>query len=305
MTLALLVGNNMMDTKTVLDDFDAEMVRQNKSVVTRRGYLADLGDYAAWVEQTYGEAFDPAKITTDDVRAYLSHLATVRRARPSTTNRKRAALRAFCCWAVEQGILGTDPTAETRGVKQAKSPPKSLERADLNRMLRKAQQWGNPLHIVIMTTLANTGLRVSELCALTVGDIELKSRSGKLIVRSGKGEKFREVPLNADARRALNDYLVVRRQPTEGDSLFVSQRGEAITPAGVWRIVNKYGRHAGIKGVSPHMLRHTFATLLLREGNADLVTVSDLLGHENINTTARYTRSTEADRQAAVEKLAL
>ncbi|MBN1890430.1 MAG: tyrosine-type recombinase/integrase [Thermoflexales bacterium] len=290
---------------TLFNDFDAELTRQGKSAITRRGYLADLNDYASWIEQTYGEPLDPTQITADDVRAYLAYLATVRRARPSTTNRRRAALRAFCRWAVERGLLKTDPTAETRGIRQTKSPPKALERAELNRILRRAQQWGNPLHIAIVTTLANTGLRVSELCDVAVGDVEIKPRSGKLLVRLGKGEKSREIPLNGDVRRALGDYLAVRRQPADGDHLFVSQRGAAITPAGVWRIVNKYGRHAGIKGVSPHVLRHTFATLLLREGDVDLVTVSDLLGHENINTTARYTRSTEADRQAAVEKLAL
>ncbi len=87
------------------------------------------------------------------------------------------------------------------------------------------------------------------------------------------------------------------------EHLFVGQRGEAITSSGVWRTLNKYARQADVGDISPHTLRHTFATLLLREEGTDLVMVSDLLGHENIHTTARYTRSTEADRRAAVERL--
>jgi site-specific recombinase XerD len=107
----------------------------------------------------------------------------------------------------------------------------------------------------------------------------------------------------------------VRPNPAvAGDEhLFIGQRGEAITSSGVWRTLNKYAKQAKLDDISPHTLRHTFATLLLREEDTDLVTVSDLLGHphasrggsrKNINTTARYTRSTEADRRAAVERLA-
>ncbi len=287
-----------------LDAFDKDLAHQGKSDLTRHGYLADLREYAVWFQQTYGEAFKPAKMTHEDVRAYVAHLK-VRKLKPSTVNRKLAALTTFCRWALSAGILKSDPTAGIKGVKQAKTPPKALERADLNRLLRKVQQSGKPLHAAIVALLANTGLRVGELCALTLDDMELKPRSGKLIVRSGKGEKFREIPLNAEARRSLSEYIPVRPHPAQAndDHLFIGQRGEAITSSGVWRTLDKYARQAGLEDVSPHTLRHTFATLLLREGKVDLVTVADLLGHENINTTARYTRSTEADRRAAVEKL--
>ncbi|MBN1887426.1 MAG: tyrosine-type recombinase/integrase [Thermoflexales bacterium] len=151
------------------------------------------------------------------------------------------------------------------------------------------------------------------MCALTLDDVDIRPRSGNLVVRSGKGEKFREIPLNAEVRRCLEAYIKVRPNPAvaRDDHLFIGQRGEAITSSGVWRTLNKYAKQADVDDISPHTLRHTFATLLLREEGADLVTVSDLLGHpqdggshENVNTTARYTRSTEADRRAAVERLA-
>jgi len=295
----------MVKLSEVFDEFDRDMERQGKSRLTRRGYRADLQDLAGWVETTYGEELVASKLTRDDVRAYLSHLTTVRKARPSTVNRRLAALSTFCRWATSAGILKNDPTADVKGVRQVKTPPRALERADLNRLLRKAQQSGRPLHAAVVTLIAHTGLRVGEVCGLELDDVEIRPRSGKVIVRSGKGGKYREVPLNAEARQALGQYIAVRPHPAreEMDRLFIGQRGEPLTPGGVWRIVVKYARQAGIEEVSPHVLRHTFATLLLREHDTDLVTVADLLGHENVNTTARYTRSTEADRQAAVEAL--
>jgi site-specific recombinase XerD len=290
----------------VLEHFDADLARQDKSDLTRRGYLADLRDYAHWVEQTYGETFNPREITHDDVRAYLSHLTTVRKAKPSTINRRHAALSTFCRWAVQAKLLKADPTTDIKAAKQAKTPPKALVRSDLNRLLRKVNQSGNALHAAVLVTLANTGLRVGELVALTLSDVEIRPRSGKVTVRNGKGNKYREVPLNADARRAIGEYVRVRPNPAQAehaDRVFLGQRGEPLTPSGAWRMIDKYAKQAGLEEVSPHVLRHTFATHLLREHGADLVTVADLLGHENVGTTMRYTQSTEADRRAAVEKL--
>jgi integrase len=109
------------------------------------------------------------------------------------------ALTTFCRWALSTGILQSNSTAGIKGAKQAKPSPKALERADLNRLLRKVQHSGRPILAAIVTLLANTGLRVGELCALTLDDVDLKPRSGKLMVRSGKGEKFREIPLNCTA----------------------------------------------------------------------------------------------------------
>ncbi len=284
---------------TILEHFDQALASDGKAELTRRTYLADLRAYAAWVQDTYNEPFTPADITRDDARAYQAYLVNKRKAKPATVNRKMAALTTFCRWAVETGILKSDPTVGIKGIKEVKSPPKALDRIDLNRLVRKAQQVGNPMHIAVVVLLVNTGLRVRELCGLTVEDVHHKGRSGKVSVL-GKGGKFREIPLNAEARQVLDKYLAVREG--EGDHLFIGQRGEALTTSGAWRIVNRYAGLAGIEA-SPHVLRHSFATRLLREGAVDLVTVSDLLGHENVNTTARYTRSTEADRQAAVERL--
>ena len=282
--------------------FDQDLARQSKSALTRHGYGADLRDYARWVQATYGEAFEPGGITADDVRQYRAHLLTVRHARPATINRRLAALSMFCRWALQHDLLDDDPTADIPAAQQARSAPKALNRNDLNRLLSKVKQSGNPLHIAVILTLANTGLRVGELVTLEVADVEISERSGKVRVRLGKGSRSREVPLNAEVRQALRAYREVPPQPAgKVASLFISQRGKALTSSGVWRMLDKYARQAGLENVSPHVLRHSFASLL-REQQVDLVTVADLLGHQNLNTTMRYTRSTEANRQTAVEQ---
>ena len=292
-----------MNATEAFSRFDQDLARQSKSALTRHGYGSDLRDYAHWVQATYGEEFEPGGITADDVRQYRAHLLTVRHAKPATINRRLAALSMFCRWALHHDLLRNDPTTDVPAAQQARSAPKALNRSDLNRLLRKVKQSGNPLHVAVLLTLANTGLRVGELVALEVADVETGERSGKVRVRLGKGSRYREVPLNAEVRQALRAYRMVRPQPAgKVESLFISQRGEALTTSGVWRMLNKYARQAGLDHVSPHVLRHSFASLLLREQQVDLVTVADLLGHQSVNTTMRYTRSTEANRQTAVEQ---
>jgi len=284
----------------LVEAFLEDLARAGRSPRTIQGYRKDLQDFIAWIEGRYGEAFDPKAVLPEDLRDYRQHLLAVRRAAPSTVNRRLAAIRSFFAFLVAQGILPTNPAARLNGVRQARPAPKALSEAELRRLLREARRSPNPLHRAVILLLAHTGLRASELCALRLGDVVLSERKGKLIVR-GKGEKVREVPLNAEAREALREWLSVRPAASD-DHLFIGRRGP-LTPSGVWRIVAQYARRAGLEDVHPHVLRHTFATRLLREAGADLVVVAELLGHESFNTTARYTRPSEKDLEGAVERL--
>ena len=145
------------------------------------------------------------------------------------------------------------------------------------------------------------GNRVSELSNLTLSDVETSERKGSLTVRSGKGGKFRVLPLNVDARRAVASYLEVR--PTVSiDRLFVGQRGEGVSSRAVELLVSKYARLANLEGVTPHTLRHSFGKHALDAG-ADLVSVAALLGHERLETTAVYTTPSQRDLARVVEKL--
>lgn len=284
----------------MVEAFLEDLARAGRSPRTVEGYRRDLADFAAWIEGRYGEAFDPRSVLPEDVRDYRQHLLTVLRSAPATVNRRLAALRSFFSFLVARQAIPSNPAARIPGVRMGRQAPQALPDPDLRRLLREARRSGNPLHRALVITLVHTGLRASEICALRLSDLSLSPRKGKLLVR-GKGEKAREVPLNAEAREALQGWLDVR--PTvPDDHLFIGRRGP-LTPAGVWRIVVDLARKAGLEGVHPHVLRHTFATRLLREAGADLVTVAELLGHSSLHTAARYTRPSAGDLEAAVERL--
>ena len=284
-----------------LQAFEQELVREGKRPLTITNYLLDLEHFAAWFTQTNGEQLTPQGITILDVRSYKSFLTTVRKFKPATVNRRLASLSKFCRWAKAEGLMENDPTADVKGVSQVKPAPKALDQLDLRRVMREVHKGGKARDIAIIEVLANTGIRVGELTRLTLDDIEISPRKGMLTVRSGKGAKYRRVPLNADARRALEAYLEARPKDEE-ETLFLGQRGGGLSSSAVWRVVKKYGERTGVE-LSPHTLRHTFGTRLVRRKGVDLVTVAAMMGHESLDTTAMYTRPSEHDMAEAAETL--
>jgi site-specific recombinase XerD len=145
-------------------------------------------------------------------------------------------------------------------------------------------------------------LRVGEVVSLRISDVELRPRSGWVLVRRGKGQKERKVPLSAEARRALQDYLDVRPNVRK-ETLFVSRSGKPLSSRDVQRMLEEAGRRAGIrKRVTPHILRHTFATRFLRKGG-DIATLAEILGHSKIQTTTRYLHPDRERMQEMVEEL--
>ena len=186
--------------------FLQDLARAGRSPRTLAGYGKDLADFVAWIEGRYGEAFDPKAVLPEDLRDYRAHLLSVRRAAPATVNRRVSALRAFFAFLHARGDIPSNPAARLSGVRMSRPAPKALSEPELRRLLREARRSANPLHRAVVLLLAHTGLRASELCALRLDDVILSERRGKIIVR-GKGEKIREVPLNAEAREALRLWL--------------------------------------------------------------------------------------------------
>jgi integrase/recombinase XerD len=216
-------------------------------------------------------------------------------------NRRLAALRKFFGWAKATGLVADEPTVAVKGIESSLRSPKALEQRELSKLLHIVERHGSKRDQAIVLTLRHTGLRVSELCALRFGDLELGDRKGSVTVRSGKGGKYRVVPLNVDARRAITAYLAVR--PAVGDDhLFIGQRREGLRPAAVEDLVRKYARLAGLEDVTPHTLRHSFGKHLLDAGES-LVAVAALLGHSRLETTAIYTHPSDRDLEHAVERL--
>jgi site-specific recombinase XerD len=290
-----------MDFDRLVGRFLQDLERQETSPKTRDAYRLDLLHFTGWFSRTVGESFSPEAVTPTDVREYRGHLITVEHRQPATVNRRLAALRRFFQWAKATGLVKELPTDNVKGVASSPRAPHWLDKRDVDRLIRTVERHGNTRDLAIVLTLRHTGIRVSELSSLLLGDVEISERKGALTVRSGKGSKFRVLPLNVDARQAITAYLQVR--PTvSADHLFIGQRGQGIGSRAVELLVTKYGRLAGLDDVTPHTLRHSFGKHALDAG-ADLVSVAALLGHQRLETTAIYTTPSQRDLEQVVEKL--
>lgn len=254
---------------------------------TLRSYSSDVVGFLQFAQET-GAPVDQLLL-----RRYLAHLHKSGAAK-STVARKTAALRAFFSYLVKRGYMEQDPTEGLRAPKQPRRLPKVVDE-NLIEPLMTAPDINTPEGMrdrAILETLYASGMRVSELLSLKTEDV----RSGNDEVRVvGKRSKERIVLLGSQALEALSRYLAFGRpqlaakSATPTDALFLGYRGTAMVPSSIQRIVNKYVESVSESmKISPHTLRHSFATHMMNHG-ADLRSVQELLGHENISTTQIYT----------------
>lgn len=293
--------------EAILEHFKMDLQIRDKAARTVSSYLADLKGFAGWFKETKNIDFDPNDIKSLDLQEYKQYLLKEKRLSPRSVNRKLAAFRQFLTWANEHGFLPDGLPALPKEVRtsQVNIAPKSLIKQQQDALCKAVESEKNLRDIAIIKLLLNTGLRVSEVCKLCRWDIDLKPRGGTVVVQ-GKGQKFRIIPLNAEARETLSRYF--KANPRDSDErIFTSTRGVlkgSMTPVSVQKMFRKYRRLAGIddSGITVHSLRHTFATRMLENGR-NLVEVQALLGHENINTTAIYTKPNHQSLKAAVDSL--
>lgn len=296
----------MSEVSEEIARFEQELERRGVSHNTIRNYRLDLRQFATWFEITNAEAFAAAAVTPTDLRQFRSHQQAVRKFKPATVNRRLACLRTFFDWARGAGLVTANPADDVPPVESQRRAPQSLTRAELNRLTREAEKdtlgdvHQGRRNLAIIQMLRFTGLRVQELCDLSMGDVEISERKGEVTVRSGKGQKFRQVPLSSEARKALGAYLEVR--PEIGhEAVFLGQRGP-ISSEAVRRVVKKYAARAGVEGVTPHVFRHSFGRGLIDAG-VDLISVAALLGHAKLETTMVYTQPRPEDLAMAVDQL--
>ncbi len=263
---------------------------------TVRAYLHDLDDLRAHATQVLGR---PPRIDELDVILCRSYLASLHGKNDAVTiGRKLSSLRAFFRLAVRRRLCKSSPVAALRGPKRAKRLPRFLGKEDTARLLdggRAGEPGADPCTAAMETALFEiiygAGLRVSEACRLDVGDLQLDGARALVHVRQGKGRKDRIVPLGQKARTAYDDYLMLRQArvtaATQGHALFLTTRGRRLGPREVRRMLARRELRSGAPQVSPHALRHSFATHLLGEG-ADLRAIQEMLGHASLRTTQRY-----------------
>ena len=235
------------------------------------------------------------QVETDDVRALMSQLREHNYCK-STVARKLATLRSFYKFLVRRGYLTNNPIAPIRTPKQDKRLPKCLEIDQIEKLLANPDTTTllGARDRAMLETLYSTGLRVSELIALDIGDVDLSSN----VVRvAGKGKKRRMIPLGPGAVQTILHFLDLRRNDPrsstfDGEALFINKHGQRLSTRSVRRKLDKYLLDAGLDlSVSPHTLRHSFATHMLRRG-ADLRSVQEMLGHQSLSTTQIYTHLT-------------
>lgn len=294
-----LTTNQKEKETDYLLDFVVFLEEAERSPVTIKNYVSDLNYFMKWFQQKTSQKLSPDLITPTDLRDYKHYLSEILCLKPKTVNRKLSSLKSFLNWAVGEELISEHHIPHVpKPIPEEKVGPQWLNRNEQHDLVRKVERGKNQRDITIIQLFLNTGLRVSELCSLMWSDIKITSRKGKLIVRSGKGGKRREIPLNKDARKVLSD-LGYSQNKGKKEAIFMGQRGP-MTPRGVESMFRKYVAHTELDEVTPHKLRHTFCKNLIDAG-VSLEKVAMLAGHENLETTRRYCSPSNHDLEAAVE----
>ncbi len=294
-----------MNWSQAIDDFGRHLgIERGLSPNTRRAYESDVRQLTVHT----GSEVQPAAVDADHVRAWLASLH--RRRSPATMGRKLASVRCFFRWLVREGVRGDDPTAGLPMPKLEKRLPRPLSVDDCEQLITKDERvvnqsapeggdrarrhtWMSLRDRALVELLYGTGIRIGELVALDVRDLELRAQEVRVM---GKGGKERIVPIPAQAREALSAWLDVRRHPgLMSEPLFISLRARReeqprrLAAREARRILGERAVRADLgEHVHPHRLRHSYATHLLDMG-ADLREIQELLGHASLSTTQKYT----------------
>jgi len=275
----------------LLDEFsDSLWLEDGLSRNTLESYRRDLDKFAVWLEQQ-GRA-SMLEATHADIQGFLAHLVGGEKAKATSTSRAISSLKRLFRYLLRQNKISADPTLQIATPKLPRSLPKSLTEQDVELLLNApdVQTLLGLRDRTMLEVLYATGLRVSELVTLSVAQVSLDMGVVRVM---GKGSKERLVPLGEEALDWIKRYLADGRSALLAgklsDALFVTQRGEGMTRQMFWYLIKKHARNGGLnKSLSPHTLRHAFATHLLNHG-ADLRVVQMLLGHADISTTQIYT----------------
>jgi len=292
---------NWTEPARALEEFEVWLARQPLAERSAREYLRNVRAFCVWLASTpdrEGWAADPLAdpIARDHaVRDFRRFLQVERRAAPATVNLALASFDAL----YRQRELGRP---NVRRDKPAEAGPRALDVEQQRRLLRAAEH-ATERDRAIVAVLLYTALRLNELVALDLEDVPMTARKGQVLVRSGKGEKTRHIPLTRWSGRTWSNgsRRAARFAATDEQALFVARAGRRLSARATDTAIRKVGQRAGLE-LSAHVLRHTCLTGLVRQGT-DLVTVAALAGHSRLETTRRYSLPSEADRARALEDL--
>ncbi len=289
------------DLEVVLAEYAAALQRAPIDDDTRRAYSSRVRQYLAWLGAAAVDRDPLADPAGRDwaLRDYRAHLQSVAKRKPSTINTTLAAIADFY---IRRGLGPPD----VRRLELPQSAPRALAPREATRWLRSVQGCLRPRDRLLGLIPFYAGLRIGEAVALDLDDVRLSARKGVLIVRSGKGDRYRELPVHPELRANLALWLDERPDwpgATANPALLLNRRGGRLTTRGARDVLVALAAEAHLEEeFTSHVLRHTFGTTLVRSGH-DLILVAELMGHRRLETTRGYTRPSRADRERAIGSL--
>src|SRR5437764_7016919 len=295
--------------KVALDHYEQALrsSEEDLSAVTIRNYLSDVRQFAAWYEehsqggQEETSPFTPTAVATPTLTAYRAYLQHILHLKPASVNHSLVSLKRYFAWLAETGQIKHNPAKVVKLVEQEAPPPRHLSDQEEQALVAAVTEWGSLRDRTIIILMLHTGLRAREVCTLTRSQVKLGKRSGTLQV-FGKRNKYREIPLNATARAALEEYdPVLRKGSHDTAPLFLSEKTRTrLTERGLGYLITKYAERAKVHDVSPHDLRHRFGYRMA--ASVPLHRLAQIMGHDSLDTTILYTQGTKQDLQQEVEK---
>jgi len=298
-----------VDVDAAVGGYDGWLTRQPLAARTRDAYLAQARDFVTWLAGSEHGA--RALVASDGrdwaVRDYKRYVKPTKRWGPASVNQALAAIDNFYR---SRGAGRPEVVRE----ELAQTAPRALTEAEQRTFLRCVQASPSARDRAIATVFFYAGLRLSELGALEMTDVALSARRGRVTVRAGKGDAYRDVPLNSPCRTALDEWVAARtkqliahaakgageRETTSQPSaLWLSRSGTQMSTRAIDLVIRRLAAEAGLE-LSAHVLRHTCVTNLIRSG-ADVVMVAEIAGHRRLDTTRRYSLPSQADKDAALE----
>ena len=312
----------------LIDEWLIDIQHKDRAANTLRLYKSAVYRFVQWYQEQEHRDIDLADLTPIALIGYRNELQHHQNKATSTVNAHVAAIRTWCAWLHDHKHLAINPAAHLKFIdQQATSSPKGLKDKEINALLREAERTRHPArNYAILQFLLQTGMRIGECAALNYQDIVLGERSGNILIRGGKGNKARTIPLNASARKALIDYAAAMfnvepnlmpvlalwpsRQSNPPTPLWLSQKNGRLTTSAIQRVIDQLVRDCSDRGLIPadasaHVLRHTFARNYLQQNISDVTGLATLLGHNSLDTTRIYSQPTIEQLADRIEQLKL
>lgn len=294
-----------IDPAALIQEYQSWLERQPLGQRSRDAYAAQVSGFLTWLAASeHGmQALTEQSVRDWAVRDYKRFVKNDRKWAPTSVNQALAALDNFYrSMNIGRPQVGREDLPQLA--------PRALAESEQRQFLRTVEADPSSRDRAIANLFFYTGLRLSEVAALDLGDISVSARRGQVRVRSGKGDAYREVPLNSACRGSVDEWLLVRARKlsamalldgVEGElnALWPSRTGTRMTPRAIDMVLRRLAKAAGLT-LSAHVLRHTCVTNLIRSG-ADVVLVAEIAGHRRLDTTRRYSLPSQADRDAALE----